>query len=76
MQLLILHTGESPVTILSRGGLAQEDPLSMVLYGINLYPLAKEIRSADRVLLSPFYEDDAAFNGPERRSVQILKMLM
>ena len=30
----------------------------------------------DRGLLSPFYYDDAAFDGSERRSAQILKMLM
>ena len=48
----------------------------MVLYGINLVPFAKEIRAAYLGLLSPFYADDAAFDGSERRSAQLLKLLM
>ena len=35
----------------------------MVLYGITLFPLAEELRAVDPGLLSPFYEDDAAFDG-------------
>ena len=35
----------------------------MVLYKINLAPLAKELRAADTGLLSPFYAEDAAFDG-------------
>ena len=38
----------------------------MVLYGINLSPLAKELRAADRGILSLFYSDDAAFDGLEQ----------
>ena len=48
----------------------------MVLYGITLVPLAKELRVADPGLLLPFYADDAAFDGSEQRSAQLLKMLM
>ena len=39
-QLLLRQPGELPVTILSREGVTQGDPLSMVLYGITLVPLA------------------------------------
>ena len=62
-QLLLRQLGELPVTILSREGVTQGDPLSMVLYGITLVPLAEELRSADPGLISPFYADDAAFDG-------------
>ena len=48
----------------------------MVLYRIALVPLAEELRLADPGLLSPFYADDAAFDGSERHSAQLLKMLM
>ena len=65
-QLPLRHPGEPPVTILSREGVTQGDPLSMVLYGITLIPLAKELKSADPGLLSPFYAYDAAFNGLAR----------
>ena len=75
-QLLLRQLGGAPVTILSREGVTQGDPLSMVLYGITLVPLAEELRAADPGLLSPFYADDVAFNGLARRSTQLLNMLM
>ena len=59
-QILLLQLGGVPVTILSREGVTQGDPLKMVLYGITLVPLAQDIRSADPRLLSIFYADDAA----------------
>ena len=48
----------------------------MVLYGINLFPLAEEIIAADLGLLSPFYADDAAFGISARCSAQLLKLLI
>ena len=48
----------------------------MVLYGIILVPLAKKLRVADPGLLSPFYTDDAAFDGSEHLSAHLLKLLM
>ena len=46
-QLLLRQTGDLPVTILSREVVNQGDPLSMVLYGITLVPLAEELQAAD-----------------------------
>ena len=48
---------------MSREEVNQGDPLSMVLYGIILVPLAEELRDADPTLLSPFYANDATFEG-------------
>ena len=62
-QLLLRQPGEPSVTILSREGDTQGDPLSMVLYGITLVPLAEDLRAADLGILSLFYADDAAFDG-------------
>ena len=62
-QLLLRQPGELPVTILVIEGVTQGDPLSMVLYGIILVPLAEELRAADPGLLYPFYADGAAFDG-------------
>ena len=76
VQLLLRQTGEPPVTILSREGVTQGDPISMVLYGITLIPLADELRAADPGLHSPFYADDVAFDGLARRISQLLKLLM
>ena len=62
--------------MLSRELVIQGDPLSMVLYGITLIPLVEELRAADPGLLLPFYADDAVFDGLERRSAQLLKLLI
>ena len=75
-QLLLRQTGEPQVTILSREGVTQGDPLFMVLYVITLVPPAEELRAADPGLLSPFYADDAAFDGLAQRRAQLLKLLM
>ena len=75
-QLLLRKPGEPPVTILSREGVTQCDPLSMVLYGITLVPLSEELHAADPGILSPFYADDATFDGSAQRSAQLLKQLM
>ena len=42
-QLLLRQPGEPPVTILSREGVTQGDPLSMVLYRITLVPLVDDL---------------------------------
>ena len=62
-QLLLRQPGEPPVAILRQKGVTQGDPISMILYGITLVPLTEELRAADLGLLSPFYVDDAAFEG-------------
>ena len=41
-QLLLRHPGELSVTILSKKGITQGEPISMVLYGITLISLAEE----------------------------------
>ena len=46
------------------------------MYRITLVPLAEELRAADLGLLSPFYADDADFDGSPRRSSQLLKLLI
>ena len=75
-QLLLRHPGAPPITIPSREGVIQGDPLSMVLYGITLVPLSVELRAADPGILSPFYAVYAAFNGSAQQSAQLLKLLM
>ena len=74
-QLLLRHPGEPSITILSREGVTQGDPLSMVLYGITLTPLAEELKAVDLGLLSPFYTGDAVLNSSAEHSAQLLKLL-
>ena len=76
VQLILCQPGEPPVTILSREGVTQGDPMPVGLYGITLAPLVEELRAVDMGLLSSFYADDAVFNGSARRSAQLLKLLM
>ena len=53
-QLLLCQPGDPPVTILSREGVTQVDPLSMVLFGITLVLPEEELRAADRGSSPPF----------------------
>ena len=63
-QLLLRRRGGDCETILSREGVTQGDPLSMVLYGLALTPLAETIRAAVPTVVQPWYADDAAMAGP------------
>ena len=76
VQLILRQPGELPVKILSIEVVTQDDPLSMVLYGITLVPLAEELRAAGLGLLFPFYADNAAFNGSAQCRAQLLELLM
>ena len=48
----------------------------MVIYGITLLPLTEELRGTDINLLSPFYADNAEFDGSARRIAAQLCLLM
>ena len=48
----------------------------IIIYGITLVTLAKELIAADLGFLSPFYVDDAASNGSAQQSAQLLKLLI
>ena len=48
----------------------------MVLYGITLVLLAKELRATDSGFLPSFYAEDAAFGGLARQIAQLLKLLI
>ena len=48
----------------------------MVIFGITIIHLAGGLQVAEPGLLTPFYADDAAFDGSARRSAHILKLLM
>ena len=48
----------------------------MVWYGITLIPLVEELRAADLGLNSLFYANDAVFDGSEKHSAHLLKLLM
>ena len=76
VQLLLRQPREPPVIILIWYGITKGDPLSVALYSTPLTPLAEELRASDPGLLSLLYSEDGAFGGLERRSAQLLKLLM
>ena len=52
------------LTILSRDGVTQGDPLAMHLYGLMLTPLSEQLRDEFPDALQPWYADDFAAVGP------------
>ena len=48
----------------------------MILYGIDLVPLAEELQDVYFTILSPFYTNDTAFDGLAQRIVAQLRLLM
>jgi hypothetical protein len=61
--LVLRRRGQDCVKILSQEGVTQGDPLSMVLYGVALLPLAENLLAAEPTLLQPWYADDMALLG-------------
>jgi hypothetical protein len=62
-QLILRRHGEPCTVLLSREGVTQGDPLSMVLYGLSLTPLAEAIQRAVPDAVQPWYADDSAMGG-------------
>ena len=62
--LIFREPGGPCYVILSEEGVTQGDPLSMMLYGIALIPLARTLRQAVPSVIQPWYADDAAMAGP------------
>ena len=58
-----------------RGGNSGRPPLNGILQ-VHPHPLAKELRAVYPGLLSPFYADNAMFDGSTQRSAHLLKLLM
>jgi hypothetical protein len=63
----ILHIrsldGDPGAVLHSREGVTQGDPLSMVLYGVGMLPLIKQLKELYPTLYQPWYADDAAAVG-------------
>ena len=63
------------MTILSKEGVTQGDPLAMALYGIALLPLAELLREEFPEVLQLWYADDAAMKGAPLRVGKCFKLL-
>ncbi|KAI2506095.1 hypothetical protein MHU86_8326 [Fragilaria crotonensis] len=75
-QLLLRRRGGDCEIILSREGVTQGDPLSMVLYGLALTPLAETIRERVPTVAQPWYADDAAMAGPVDGIAEAQRLLL
>jgi hypothetical protein len=62
-QLILRSKGNEAYVILSNEGVTQGDPLSMVLYGLALLPLAELLREQEPTVVQPWYADDTAMAG-------------
>ena len=71
-KLPFCHPSDETVILLSRGGVTHDDPISMFQYGITLVPLVEELRDVGPTLLSPFYANDAEFDGLAQLSAEKL----
>jgi hypothetical protein len=61
--LMIRHNNGTGVTIPSREGVTQGDPLAMVLYGLAVLPLVRQLKREFPLVEQPWYADDAAAGG-------------
>ena len=63
IRLLLRQPGGTGLTLHSREGVTQGDPLAMALYGIALLPLAERLREESPSVMQPWYAGDAAMMG-------------
>jgi hypothetical protein len=74
-QLILRRKGFPCYILLSKEGVTQGDPISMVIYGIALVPLAESLRAAVPTVVQPWYADDAAMAGPAEDVATAMRLL-
>jgi hypothetical protein len=75
-QLMLCQLGKLCIILLSQEGVTQGDPLSMILYGLALSPLAEKLKRAIPDLTQPWYADDAAMVGRVTLVAAAMTLLM
>jgi hypothetical protein len=66
--MLVIRTGRGLfLSILSKEGVTQGDPLAMVMYGVGLLPLIRILKKAVSDVHQPWYADDAGAGGRFQR---------
>jgi len=73
---LVVRNPSGPADILySKEGVTQGDPLSMILYGIALLPLAETLKKALPSTTQPWYADDACAMGRAHQLNKFMTLL-
>ena len=75
-QLVVRRDRKDCAILQSREGVTQGDPLSMVLYGVALVPLAKYLREKVPNVVQPWYADDCAMAGPVTGIATAMQLLL
>jgi hypothetical protein len=74
-QLILRRKGKPGYVLLSAEGVTQGDPLSMILYGLALVPLAYTRRQAHPELVHAWYADDGQLQGRASKVAQAMHHL-
>ena len=75
-QLILRQQREPCKILLSREGVTQGDPLSMILYGLSLTPLAESLRRSVPNAVQPWYADDGAIVGSVSTIAKAQRLLL
>ena len=63
VQMVVRAPGRLPHVILAKEGCIQEDPISMLLYGIGLLPLTEKLCANHGTVACLFFADDLTLTG-------------
>jgi hypothetical protein len=74
-QLILRKRGSPCEVLLSQEGVTQGDPLSMIIYGVALAPLSKNLRESVPSVMQPWYADDMAMVGPSSGIARCMSLL-
>jgi len=74
--LVIRRPGNPCSVILSQEGVAQGDPISMVIYGIAVTPLTESVRTTLPNILQAWYADDSAFGGTTQEITAAMQIIL
>ena len=74
--MVVRRRGGTPEYILSREGVTQGDPLSMLLYGLAMTPLALILQREEPGVVWAWYADDAALSGPPAAVANGMRLLL
>ena len=75
-QLVVRRPAALCHILMIREGVTQGDPLSMVIYGLVLLPLAEAMHKEYPGVLQPWYAEDVAMWGPARRNAKLIRALI